>query len=54
MLSGVTRHMLPHPPGGPHLHVNRRLVGQDNNFARVSRFLVHFVAVFARLRRESV
>ena len=40
-------------PGGPHLHVNRRLVGPDNNFARVSRFLVHFVAVFARLRRES-
>ena len=23
MLGGVTRHMLPHLPGVPHLHVNR-------------------------------
>ena len=26
MLGGVTRHMLPHLPGVPHLHVNRPLV----------------------------
>ena len=26
---------------------------QNNNFARVSRFLIHFFAVVARLRRES-
>ena len=25
MLGGVTRHMLPHLPGIPHLHVNRPL-----------------------------
>ena len=27
MLGGVTRHVLPHLPGIPHLHVNRPLVG---------------------------
>ena len=27
MLGGVTRHVLPHLPGVPHLHVNRPLVG---------------------------
>ena len=26
---------------------------QDNNFARASRFLVHFLAVAARVQRES-
>ena len=26
---------------------------QNNNFARTSRFLVHFFPVFARLRRET-
>ena len=26
---------------------------QNNNFARASRFFLHFVAVFARLRREN-
>ena len=26
---------------------------QNNNFARASRFLVHFSAIIARLRRES-
>ena len=26
---------------------------QNNNFARASHFLVHFVAIFARLRRET-
>ena len=26
---------------------------QNNNFARASRFIVHFFAVTARLRRES-
>ena len=27
MIGGVTRHMLPHLPGVPHLHVNRPLIG---------------------------
>ena len=26
MLGGVSRHMLPHLPGIPHLHVNRPLI----------------------------
>ena len=26
MIGGVTRHMLPHLPGVPHLHVNRPLI----------------------------
>ena len=26
MIGGVTRHILPHPPGVPHLHVNRALI----------------------------
>ena len=30
-----------------------RFVKQNNNFARASRFFVHFFAVVARLRRES-
>ena len=30
-----------------------RFSGQNNNFARASRFFVHFVAVTARLRREN-
>ena len=30
-----------------------RLIKQNNNFARASRFSVHFVAVTARLRREN-
>ena len=29
MIGGVTRHMLPHLPGVPHLHVNRPLVYKD-------------------------
>ena len=29
------------------------LAQQNNNFARASRFVVHFSAVLARLRRES-
>ena len=29
------------------------LVWQNNNFARASRFFVHFFAVVARLRRET-
>ena len=29
MLGEVTRHMLPHLPGVPHLHVNRPLVLQN-------------------------
>ena len=30
MLGGVTRHILPHLPGVPYLHVNRPLI--DNRF----------------------
>ena len=32
---------------------NERFNKQNNNFARTSRFLVHFFPVFARLRREN-
>ena len=30
MLGGVTRHIVPHLPGVPHLHVNRLLVLQNS------------------------
>ena len=53
MIGGVTRHILPHLLGVPHLHVNRPLDKQSNNFARASRFFVHFSAVVARLQRET-
>ena len=33
---------------------NNRFNKLNNNFARASRFFVHFFAVFARLRRENV
>ena len=32
---------------------NNRFNKQNNNFARVSHFFVHFFPVFARLRREN-
>ena len=32
--------------------INNSLTRQNNNFARASRFFVHFFAVIARLRRE--
>ena len=32
---------------------NKRFNKQNNNFARASRFFVHFFPVFARLRREN-
>ena len=32
MLGGMTRHMLPHLPGVPHLHVNRPLKKMFANF----------------------
>ena len=32
---------------------NERFNKQNNNFARASRFFVHFFPVFARLRREN-
>ena len=32
---------------------NNRFDKQNNNFARASRFFVHFFAVTARLRREN-
>ena len=31
----------------------KKVIGLDNNFARASRFFVHFFAVAARLQRES-
>ena len=31
----------------------KRFNKQNNNFARASRFFVHFLPVFARLRREN-
>ena len=31
----------------------KKVIGLDNNFARASRFFVHFFAVAARLRREN-
>ena len=33
--------------------INKGFNAQNNNFARASLFLVHFFAVFARLRREN-
>ena len=54
MLGGVTRPMLPHLPGVPHLHVNRLLDWQKKkNFARASPFFVHFSVVVERLRHET-
>ena len=32
---------------------NNRFITQNNNFARASRFFVHFFTVLARLRREN-
>ena len=34
-------------------HKSNRFNNQNNNFARASRFFVHFFAVIARLRREN-
>ena len=34
MLAGVTRHILPHLSGVPHLHVNRPLVNRAKLFER--------------------
>ena len=34
-------------------HKNNRFNKQNNNFARASHFFVHFLPVFARLRREN-
>ena len=33
--------------------VKKAIGTQDNNFARASRFFVHFFTVLARLRREN-
>ena len=35
MIGGVTRRMLPHLSGVPHLHVNRPLEGQKNSSSLV-------------------
>ena len=53
MIGEVTHRMLPHLSGVPHLHVNRPLDKQNNNFARASHFFVHFLAVVAQLRGEN-
>ena len=37
---------------GPFQQVNNRINEPNNNFARASRFLVHFFAFNAQLRRE--
>ena len=39
--------------GNENVKKSNRLNKQNNNFARASRFFLHFVAVFARLRREN-
>ena len=33
MLGGMTRHMIPHQPGVPHLHTNRPLIIDFPNFS---------------------
>ena len=55
MLGGLTRPMLPHDDGKSNENCKRALglKQQNNNFARASDFLVHFVAIVARLRRET-
>ena len=40
------------PNGNENVKKNNTLYKQNNNFARASLLLVHFSAVFARLRRE--
>ena len=40
MFGGVTRHMLPHLPGVPHLHVNRPL--EVKNMCK-SNIIWHFI-----------
>ena len=40
------------PNGNENVKKNNTLYKQNNNFARASLLLVHFFAVFARLRRE--
>ena len=39
--------------GNENVKKSNRFNKQNNNFARASRFFLHFVAVFARLRREN-
>ena len=38
--------------GNDNVQNNNRFSRQNNNVARASHFLVHFIAVFARLPRE--
>ena len=35
------------------IRMSNRFITQNNNFARASRFFVHFFTVLARLRREN-
>ena len=39
--------------GNQDVKKSSRFITQNNNFARVSRFFVHFFTVLARLRREN-
>ena len=39
MIGGVTRHMLPHLSGNPHLHVNRPLEASNNKAAQSNQVL---------------
>ena len=43
---------IPRHDGNENVKNNNRSSRQNNNFASASHFVVHFVAVFARLRRE--
>ena len=43
---------IPRRDGNENVKNNNKFSGQNNIFARVSHFFVHFFAVFARLRRE--
>ena len=39
--------------GNENVKKSNRFIEQNNNYARASRFFVHFFAVTARLRREN-
>ena len=41
MIGGVTRHMLPHLPGVPHLHVNRPLTIVSSSYVTEAIMTLH-------------
>ena len=49
MTGGVTRHMLPHLSGVPHLHVNRPLrsglEGINNNMQNIQDYLLEIILI---------